>query len=448
MAARKVVVRRSRLAAGRRPKPQPNGRTRASADAQPGVGVISIRMYRVGFGDCFLLSLPVNGGERRHILVDCGVHARGDIGSIDRVIDDIAAETKRKLAIVIATHAHQDHISGFGKRADVFSTFEVGEVWLPWTWDPNNPDAVKLQAKHAALAAALNDHFQAANTLTPAGSIAAAAADAVANLSGNARAIDLLVSGFRVGAKVRFLKAGDSLGDPAGVTGLSVKILGPPQSPEFLAQMDPPAGQHYLRVGAADGDEGTRVEPFAARWKIDTAIGDTMTRLSEADRISLEAAASSPPEELAFALDQARNNESVVALLSYRGKNLLFAGDAQYGNWRWWLDNEKPDLILPEVSFFKVAHHGSVNATPKDALERMTDGGFAAMVSTQGTPWPSIPRVPLMQRLSEKTKQKLVRSDWLPVKGAPTPASGSLPRAPGAPPPGFAKGALWFDCPL
>ena len=173
-----------------------------------------------------------------------------------------------------------------------------------------------------------------------------------------------------------------------------------------------------------------------------------MTRLSEADRISLEAAASSPPEELAFALDQARNNESVVALLSYRGKNLLFAGDAQYGNWRWWLDNEKPDLILPEVSFFKVAHHGSVNATPKDALEAMTDGGFAAMVSTQGTPWPSIPRVPLMLRLSEKTKQKLVRSDWLPVKGAPTPASGSLPRAPGAPPPGFAQGALWFDCPL
>jgi hypothetical protein len=99
--------------------------------------------------------------------------------------------------------------------------------------------------------------------------------------------------------------------------------------------------------------------------KIDPATGDTMTRLSEADRIVLEAAASSPPEELAFALDQARNNESVVALLSYRGKNLLFAGDAQYGNWRWWLENERPDQILPGVSFFKVAHHGSVNATPK-----------------------------------------------------------------------------------
>jgi hypothetical protein len=329
----------------------------------------------------------------------------------------------------------------------VFSSFEVGEVWLPWTWDLKNPDAARLQAKQATLAAGLNDHFQAANA-APAGSIAAAAADAVANLSGNARAIDLLRSGFGVGAKVRFLKAGDGLRNPARVTGLSVKVLGPPQSPEFLAQMDPPAGQHYLRAAGTDGDEGARAEPFAARWKIDPATGDAMTRLSEADRISLEAAASSPPEELAFALDQARNNESVVALLSYRGKNLLFTGDAQYGNWRWWLDNERPDQILPGVSFFKVAHHGSVNATPKDALEAMTDGGFAAMVSTQGTPWPSIPRVPLMQRLSEKTNQKMVRSDWLPLKGAPTPAKDSLPRAPAGPPAGFVQGALWFDCPV
>ena len=35
---------------------------------------IRIRMYRVGFGDCFLVSLPLMGNDGfRHILVhDCG----------------------------------------------------------------------------------------------------------------------------------------------------------------------------------------------------------------------------------------------------------------------------------------------------------------------------------------------------------------------------------------
>ncbi len=153
----------------------------------------------------------------------------------------------------------------------------------------------------------------------------------------------------------------------------------------------------------------------------------------------------SPAEGLAFALDQARNNESVVAFLTYRGQNLLLPGDAQYGNWRWWLDNEHPEQILPVVGFLKVAHHGSVNATPKGALEKMADGHFGAMVSTQSLPWPSIPLVALMQRLSEKTKEKVVRSDWLPWNGAPLPDPKSAPAHPAKLPSGFTQGDLWFD---
>src|SRR5438132_852047 len=347
-------------------------------------GGITIRMYRVGFGDCFLLSLPV-ARETRHILIDCGVHSQGDIHSLKDVVANIASVTSRKLAVVIATHAHQDHLAGFAKHADEFAKFEIGEVWLPWTWDPSNPTAVKLQTKHAALAAELTAHFA-----TLAGADPAAAA-AVANLTGNAAAIALLKSGFGVGATVRYLTAGDSLTDPANIKGVTVQVLGPPDSEDFLAQMDPPAGQ------------------------------------------------------LAFALDKARNNERVVTLISYRGRNLLFAGDAQYGNWRGWLENAQLQSVLRQVNFYKVAHHGSVNATPKAALEAMTDGQFAAMVSTQSTPWASIPRVPLMARLSEKTRKRMVRSDWLHVKDAPSPLLKSLPPQPARLPAGFTKGALWFE---
>src|SRR5215213_4723864 len=117
---------------------------------------IRIRMYCVGFGDCFLLSLPAENGESadryRHILIDCGVHTGGDIvGNMEKVVDNIAEITERQLDIIVATHAHKDHISGFEKFKELFARFELREVWLPWTWDENNRKARKLQEKHAAL---------------------------------------------------------------------------------------------------------------------------------------------------------------------------------------------------------------------------------------------------------------------------------------------------------
>jgi hypothetical protein len=401
-------------------------------------------MYRVGFGDCFLVSLPVGGSGARYILVDCGVHAQGDIGTIDKVVADVAAVTSGALAVVIATHAHQDHIAGFDRFSDTFTKFKIAEVWLPWTWDPANPQAAKLRGKQAALADGLAAHFAALGPAAAQRPLTAAAAAAVANLRGNPHAIALLKAGFGVGATVRYLKAEDRLTDPAGIAGLTVTVLGPPQSEAYLAQMDPPPNEQYLRLAADEAGNAGPIEPFPARWRIAaSAMGDL--GLSPADTIRLGDATDTSAEDLAFALDKARNNESVVVLLSYRGQTLLFAGDAQYGNWRWWLENEKPDQILPQVRFLKVAHHGSVNATPKDALEKMSDGGFAAMVSTQGKPWPSIPRVPLMARIDEKTRQELVRSDWLAVAGAMGPAAGTAPVEPAQPPAGFTEGALWFD---
>src|SRR2546429_7195422 len=157
---------------------------------------IRIRMYRVGFGDCFLVSLPLTGDAGfRHILVDCGVHGKGNIGTMDEVIDNIGAITDKKLAVVIATHAHQDHISGFDPVK--FGKFEIGEVWMPWTEDPNDAKAAKLKKKQVTLAAQLNDHF-AAQALS-AGRITksrAAAAAAVATMLANKTPLPAFHSGF------------------------------------------------------------------------------------------------------------------------------------------------------------------------------------------------------------------------------------------------------------
>src|SRR5260370_18106955 len=85
--------------------------------------------------------------------------------------------------------------------------------------------------------------------------------------------------------------------------------------------------------------------------------------------------------ELALQLDSLTNNTSlVVAIELPDGDVLLFAADAQVGNWlSWqnltWTVGSKtvtgPDL-LPRAILYKVGHPGSPNATLKErGLEQM-----------------------------------------------------------------------------
>jgi beta-lactamase superfamily II metal-dependent hydrolase len=402
---------------------------RASTKSDTADQVIRIRMYRVGFGDCFLISLPTDHGPE-HIVVDCGVHARGNIGKIADAAKNIAVEANNKLALVIATHSHQDHISGFATCEREFQDIKVREVWLPWTENPKDTAAVKLKKKHTALCEMLARHFQA----RPASDQAVAA---IQNLTGNAEALRLLHSGLN-GGTVRYLEAGKELNDVAGIAGLSARILGPPRDQKFLARMDPPSDERFLRLGIGGKLEAANdIQPFESVWFGSRKSSPYFAALDQHDK-SILATMASDPEALAFALDQALNNTSVVALLTYRGKHLLLPGDAQYGNWENWIKGEEADSLLAEVDFYKVAHHGSYNATPKSALQRMPAKAFAGMVSTQSIPWASIPFPKLMEALAERASGVL-RSDSIPIAGAPKgPAPKKLPK-------GFDQGDFWFD---
>ena len=161
---------------------------------------IRIRMYRTGFGDCFLLSFGAVTSAR-HVLIDFGAHAQGEIGTMDPIMDNLESATGRKLDLLIATHAHRDHISGFGKFADRFAQFDIREVWLPWTDNPKDPAAAALERKHLALYDRLDKHLRAmASANDP---LHAAALDALSNLKGNERATSELGRAFGTGAKVR-----------------------------------------------------------------------------------------------------------------------------------------------------------------------------------------------------------------------------------------------------
>ncbi len=403
---------------------------------------VRVRMYRVGFGDCFLVSFPVGEGAR-HVLVDCGVHPSGDIGTLSAVLDNVEAETEGRLAAVVATHEHADHISGYGAFASRFARFEIDEIWMPWAMDPEDPVAADLRSRRLALAGVLDAHFD--DSRSP-GAVSPGIRAILANLKGNDRALRALRSRFDGAAKrIRYLKAGQRLHasarrpDPVGIDGLVVKVQGPPTDPDFLRRMEPPTSQRYLRVGARKATPANAVRPFPKALAIEPREGRTLYRLTARDEAGFAGVFEGPPDVLALALDSVVNNTSLVLLLSFRGRALLFPGDAQWGNWKHWIESPDAVTLLEQVAFLKVAHHGSYNATPRRVLEQMPKGAFAAFVSTQGSPWPSIPRAALMARLSKQSRNRVLRSDSLHVAGAPAGPKAKLP-------PGFAQGEVWYDC--
>src|ERR1700752_2306453 len=112
---------------------------------------LTIRAYQVGFGDCFLLTFKYpedenKSAQERHVLVDFGSTGMpaGVVASeqMMNVAKDIAKRCGENLQIVVATHRHKDHISGFTTKKDGNGTGEViaalrpKMVIQPWTENP------------------------------------------------------------------------------------------------------------------------------------------------------------------------------------------------------------------------------------------------------------------------------------------------------------------------
>jgi hypothetical protein len=93
-------------------------------------------------------------------------------------------------------------------------------------------------------------------------------------------------------------------------------------------------------------------------------------------------------------LDDALNNTSLILLFEVLGEVLVFPGDAQIENWSYALFEARNRRAirnrLRRAAFYKVGHHGSLNATPKTLWREFARKNAAAtpdrlrtMVSTQ-----------------------------------------------------------------
>jgi len=375
---------------------------------------LTIRAYQVGFGDCFLLTFKYPERENkseaeRHVLVDFGSTGMpaGVVAAeqMMNVANDIKQRCNGKLQIVVATHRHKDHISGFTTKedgsgtGDVIAKLQPDIVIQPWTEDPALQDAdVKIDSeKQSGQGLQLNAHY--VSSLTNMNFLADTIATEIKHL-GSQKFMPALSP--ELAAQIEFLSEDNSLPNRSAVAnlasmgknhyvnhgykldvseilpGVKIHVLGPPtleQHAQIRKQKSRDENEFWMLQGAANDF-----------WKLQAASGELINNFTsgnnrlfpDADVFQdflpshnrwfvrqLRSLRGDQLLSLVRILDKAMNNTSTILLFEFGGKKLLFPGDAQIENWEYALNDEQTAELLKDVCVYKVGHHGSRNATPK-----------------------------------------------------------------------------------
>jgi ribonuclease BN (tRNA processing enzyme) len=349
-----------------------------------------IRSYNCGFGDTFLLTFFYGEKETRNVLIDFGstkTSSLGPAGGMLTIAEQIREDCGGKLDMVVATHRHADHISGFGgESGKVIASLQPELVVQPWTEDPDlQPDAqapgtqaagqrgasalVSRLANMQALAAAVHAEIP---RLEASPSVRRTVREQLAFLGEtnlpNVAAVRNLMT---MGKRAVYASFGTKLPLAKVLPGVGVNVLGPPtlkQSAEIAEERatDPDEFWQSAAAGATGAEARGRTRPLFP----DAAI--TSKRIpQEARWVIPEIERMRSEEMLAIVriLDSSLNNTSLILLFEIGETRLLFPGDAQIENWSYALftapNCEEIRKRLAAARFYKVGHHGSLNATPK-----------------------------------------------------------------------------------
>ncbi len=452
-------------------------RKKAAAKAKPttkkkvvseGKTKIRIRTYRHGLGDCHLLSFTKPDGSPLHVLIDCGVVdvTPNPEELMTGVAQNIAKETGGALDIVVATHQHTDHLSGFRQARAEFAPIKMKRLWFAWTEDKSNPLGQKIKrelVKKLAVARAAHQRLRAIGG--DRAQAAAARIKGVLDFFGPAAAGDdtqavLDELHARPEASPDYFEPGAVLGLP-GVPNVRVYVLGPPTKAADLKITDPrkskKEGYEIALAAAADGFAAVLGEgdpelgfPFDKRFRrvVADAKRDPFFQTNYFDpdperkknpnwrRIDtdwLEMA-----EQLALYLNDFTNNTSLALAFEFIDTKqvLLFPGDAQIGSWLTWHrivwkvkdpDGSQREVtmrdLLANTVFYKASHHASHNGTlsglgeNQTGLEHMVHRDLVCVVPvdremSKKKHWDrTLPWQPLLNRLTEKTRGRLILTD-------------------------------------
>ena len=405
-------------------------------------------MYQVGFGDCFLVSfayreqLP-DGRSERHMLVDFGsTHGpkgarAGGASTVERAAARIAQDTGGELDVIVLSHRHRDHLSGFGdaEANAIITGLRPKLVVRPWTEHPSLPRdaeaplsddseptlhfADKLAAGHR-LAAGIELLTREAHANSVAGRLAQLALDQVPNPA----AIAFLDELSEQTGGGEYLSAGMESTIADHIPGIEVRVLGPPtikqHSAILTARENDPDEFWITQLGEIAHFDPDSLEPRGSAHPLPIPPGPVAWIAEKLARQQIGSL-----QRIVRTVDDALNNTSLILLVDAGDKRLLLPGDAQIENWSWALEHAPEAAryrgLLSRVDLYKVGHHGSRNATPKSLFRlwedpAQSDRKMVALMSTlPGVHGKSeataVPRGPLVEALGRR--MDLVRTDDL-----------------------------------
>ena len=447
---------------------------------------VTVRMFCQGLGDCFLITVPQTGSKPYSILIDCGV-AMGTPQAdtiMQAAVKEIAGLTDGIVDLLVVTHQHWDHVSGFVQATEQLKDIEFKHLWLAWTESSRDQLAQDLRGEFAKAKIALDRALQMAAHLSTSDS---ASAERLTGLQGIMAfngpaagpqrpdlAAAMAVPSTLVGGKtnsVTCLRPGQCITLPAARSGLAAGIqafvLGPPHDRDKLIRINPSTRtpETYEKTkgdlpglainwgwmascttlaslpGAAADDASDpdlhRSQPFDQKWGISFEEARThpffaSNYFNESDEIRTRRIDGdwlwNGAQRLALKMDTYTNNTSLVLAFELPNSRdvLLFAGDAQVGNWLSWHDQDYVTTdgrklsatdLLAKTRLYKVGHHGSHNATLKEkGLDLMTHPGLVAMLPVEADGvkrlgYGQMPLRSLVAALREKTAGRILRLD-------------------------------------
>ncbi|TMU57489.1 hypothetical protein [Flagellimonas algicola] len=395
---------------------------------------IRVRMYRIGHGDCFLIAMPRKDSDvPYYILIDCGYKPGSQNflphKDVKKVINHIATATNKTIDLVVVTHEHQDHVNAFWKkRSPFFKDFDIKEAWFAWTESPTDRLAKKIRKKHKdqllglvegrrLLGLSLEADNPTLKTIDNLLSMefggdkeeafnhkALSAAAKDPSKSRNKQSMKLVKDKAQKNKGIRYLNPGDFV-ELKETDGFGAYVLGPPRREKLLLDEDPIGDEafpsqngHHLSFNAAVLSGDNKICPFRREYRVEknSAFGHGFFKKwygidkhedEDGDKVEVPSNASwrriddewlYSTENLALKINRGVNNTSLVLgfELPKSKKVLLFAADAQRGNWISWDDNEwkrgddtiTAKDILGRTVLYKVGHHASHNATLKGNL--------------------------------------------------------------------------------
>jgi ribonuclease BN (tRNA processing enzyme) len=392
---------------------------------------VSVRMYQVGFGDCFLLSFQYAGQRDRHMLIDFGSTRLADGTDMDDVAESIVDRTDGCLDVLVISHRHNDHVSGFGKKStfDKIAKLSPRLVVRPWTEDPELRKPGSADVEHRRFIQSLDTARQLVTEIRssldnrPREGIVASLYDEADASQEPPPQLDNNID--NLNARSVYAHFGTEVDLEEYLPGVSCHVLGPPRAdlwPQVVKQRYNDPDEFWLSELAAVQRAAHIADNDPTRWHLITeprGIGPARRLLD-----SLRADQHARLLELVRQTDSAINNTSLILLLTAGSRSMLFPGDAQIENWNYLLKEDASQpfrAMLGNVDLYKVGHHGSRNATPKSLFRLWNNDTernrpMVAMLSTKpgvhGKDGPHpVPKPALVDALIGR--MTLVRTDHL-----------------------------------